>query len=97
MFYGREDQVARFESLWRKPVASFVVCRGRRRIGKSTLIERFARTTGAAFVKIEGLAPDEGMTNRRQLDNFAARLSRIAGRKMPRFSDWTEGQATANA
>ena len=28
MFYGREDQVARFESLWRKPVASFVVCRG---------------------------------------------------------------------
>ena len=90
MFYGREDQVARFESLWRKPVASLVVCRGRRRIGKSTLIERFARTSGAAFVKIEGLAPDEGMTNRRQLDNFAARLSRVAGRKMPRFSDWTE-------
>lgn len=90
MFYGREEQVARFEALWRKPVASLVVCRGRRRIGKSTLIERFARTSGAAFVKIEGLAPDEGMTNRRQLDNFAARLSRIAGRKMPRFSDWTE-------
>ena len=90
MFYGREDQVARFESLWRKPVASFVVCRGRRRIGKSTLIERFARTTGATFVKIEGLAPDEGMTNRRQLDNFAARLSRITRRKMPRFSDWTD-------
>ena len=90
MFYGREEQVARFEALWRKPVASLVVCRGRRRIGKSTLIERFARTSGAAFVKIEGLAPDERMTNRRQLDNFAARLSRIAGRKMPRFSDWTE-------
>lgn len=30
------------------------------------------------------------MTNRRQLDNFATRLSRIAGRKMPRFSDWTD-------
>lgn len=90
MFYGREEQVARFESLWRKPVASLVVCRGRRRIGKSTLIERFARKSGAAFVKIEGLAPDEGMTNRRQLDNFAARLSRISGHKTPRFSDWTD-------
>lgn len=90
MFYGREEQVARFESLWRKPVASLVVCRGRRRIGKSTLIERFARTSGASFVKIEGLAPDERMTNRRQLDNFSLRLSRIAGRKMPRFEDWTE-------
>lgn len=90
MFYGREEQVARFASLWRKPVASLVVCRGRRRIGKSTLIERFARTSGARFVKIEGLAPDEGMTNRRQLDNFSARLSRLAGRKMPKFSDWAE-------
>lgn len=90
MFYGREEQVARFASLWRKPVASLVVCRGRRRIGKSTLIERFARTSGARFVKIEGLAPDEGMTNRRQLDNFSARLSRLAGRKMPKFSDWSE-------
>ena len=90
MFYGREEQVARFASLWRKPVASLVVCRGRRRIGKSTLIERFARTSGARFVKIEGLAPDEGMTNRRQLDNFSARLSRLVGRKMPKFSDWAE-------
>lgn len=88
MFYGREDQVARFEALWRKPVASLVVCRGRRRIGKSTLIERFARKSGAAFIKIEGLAPDEGMTNRRQLDNFAARLSRITGRKAVRLADW---------
>jgi len=90
MFYGREEQVSRFESLWRKPVASFVVCRGRRRIGKSTLIERFAVKSGATFLKIEGLAPDEGMTNRRQLDNFAARISRFTGRRIQHLADWAE-------
>jgi len=90
MFFGREDQVARFEALWCKPVASLVVCRGRRRIGKSTLIERFARRSGATFLKIEGLAPDEGMTNRRQLDNFSVRLSRLTGRKQRRLADWSE-------
>ena len=88
MFYGREEQVERFSALWKKPVASFVVCRGRRRIGKSTLIERFARTSGARFLKIEGLAPDESMTNRRQLDNFATRIGRLSGRKPKAFSDW---------
>lgn len=90
MFYGREDLVERFSALWRKRVASFVVCRGRRRIGKSTLIERFAEISGARFVKIEGLAPDEGMTNRKQLDNFALRLSRISGRKRLALSNWAE-------
>lgn len=90
MFYGREEQVARFASLWKKKVASLVVCRGRRRIGKSTLIERFAKLSEARFVKIEGLAPAEGMTNRKQLDNFAIRIGKLAGRKQPMFENWAE-------
>ena len=42
MFYGREDILADLSELWRKSAASLVPCRGRRRIGKSTLIEEFA-------------------------------------------------------
>ena len=45
MFFGREDTVEQLNGLLRKRVASFVTCRGRRRIGKSTLIERFAENT----------------------------------------------------
>ena len=90
MFYGREEHFERFGALWRKSVPSFVVCRGRRRIGKSTLIERFAKISGARFVKIEGLAPDEGMTNRKQLDNFGERLARISGRKIGHVASWED-------
>ena len=49
MFVGRESDLAELSVLWRKRVASLVTCRGRRRIGKSTLIEEFARRSGARF------------------------------------------------
>ena len=76
MFYGRSEILARFTELWRKKVPSLVVCRGRRRIGKSTLLKQFAVRSGARFLSFEGLAPDEGMTNQDQLDEFTRRLAR---------------------
>ena len=39
---GRKDLLEDLESLWRKRTSSIVACRGRRRIGKSTLIREFA-------------------------------------------------------
>ena len=57
MFFGREGQIEQLESLWRKRVGSLVTCRGRRRIGKSTLIEQFAKRTGGRLIKIEGVKP----------------------------------------
>ena len=42
MFIGRENDVAELMSLWRKRTSSLAVVSGRRRIGKSTLVKRFA-------------------------------------------------------
>ena len=39
-------------------------------IGKSTLIEEFARRSGARFIKLEGLRPKAKITNRDQLQFF---------------------------
>ena len=55
MFYGREDLLERLNGLWNKSVASLVTCRGRRRIGKSTLIAEFARRNRVRYIKLEGL------------------------------------------
>ena len=55
MFYGRNDILDRLMSLFKKRTSSLVTCRGRRRIGKSTLIEVFAQRADARFIKIEGL------------------------------------------
>ena len=43
MFYGREELLGQLGDLLKKRTASLVTCRGRRRIGKSTLVEEFAR------------------------------------------------------
>ena len=69
-FFGRKDLLDALSSLWDKRVASLVTCRGRRRIGKSTLIEEFARRSGARFIKLEGLRPKAKITNRDQLQFF---------------------------
>ena len=59
MFYGREELLTELEDLWGKRVSSLVTCRGRRRIGKMTLIEQFAKRSEARFIKIEGLRPQK--------------------------------------
>lgn len=97
MFVGRLDQLSLLDSLWRKPKASLVTCRGRRRIGKSTLVEEFARRSKARLFRFEGLAPRKGMTNSRQLDEFAAQLSMQTHEPEFRFRHWSEAFATLAA
>lgn len=89
-FIGRKDLLDDLESLWRKRTSSIVACRGRRRIGKSTLIREFARRTAETYIEIEGLAPQQErrMTNQDQLDNFMRTLSVQCGREMGGATDW---------
>ncbi|MBR1836471.1 MAG: AAA family ATPase [Kiritimatiellae bacterium] len=78
-FVGREDCLEKLGALWRKQTASLAVVSGRRRIGKSTLVEEFARRSGCRFVEIAGLPPDKGMTDKRQIENFCERLASATG------------------
>ena len=39
MFIGREKELELLDALWGRDAGVLVTCRGRRRIGKSTLIE----------------------------------------------------------
>ena len=79
MFFGREGQIEQLESLWRKRVGSLVTCRGRRRIGKSTLIEQFAKKTASRFIKIEGIKPKPKFANENELEAFAMQLAAQTG------------------
>lgn len=93
MFYGRKDILDDLAGLWEKRIASLVTCRGRRRIGKSTLIEEFARRSGARLLKLEGKAPEKGMTNAVQLKSFCAQLRRQVGGENLVADDWAEAFA----
>ena len=89
-FVGREDQLAKLDALWRKRVSSFAVVSGRRRIGKSTLVEEFARRSGCRFIEIAGLPPEKKMTNERQIENFCERLAHEAGVPRPKADCWAQ-------
>ena len=90
MFVGREGDLADLMALWRKRTSSLAVVSGRRRIGKSTLVERFAADSKCRFIEIAGLAPDKEMSNQKQLDHFCERLSRQTGVPDVRVDGWAK-------
>jgi len=90
MFVGRRSYLDDLETLWRKKSSSIVACRGRRRIGKSTLFREFAHRTADVYIEIEGLAPqdDVRMTNQDQLDHFIEVLANQTGCDSERVDNW---------
>ena len=97
MFVGRKEQLTALSQLWSKRTSSLVTCRGRRRIGKSTLIEEFARRTADRFINIVGIPPRKGMTDRAQRSNFCAELSDQTGADVPLAKNWTEAFRSLDA
>ena len=88
MFFGRRDAIQKLEELRSKNVASLVTCRGRRRIGKSTLIEEFARQSEARFIKIEGIRPTAHTTNEQEIANFCGQLANQTTAERSVAPDW---------
>ena len=89
-FVGREEQLQQLMSLWRKGTSSMVTCQGRRRIGKSRLIDEFAARSGCRYLKISGLAPRRKMANRDQLRYFCDMLSERTGMGGLSALNWIE-------
>ena len=92
MFIGRKEYLDDLESLWRKRTSSIVACRGRRRIGKSTLFREFAKRTADVYMEFEGLAPDgeHEVTNEDQLKEFAATLARLTNSPILSLPTWKD-------
>lgn len=87
-FVGRHKELERLKDLLHRPIASSVVVKGRRRIGKTRLIEEFAQ--GQKFVMLAGLAPTPEITAQHQRDEFARGMSRIFHMPPPFSTDWSD-------
>lgn len=85
-FIGRKAELRELIDLNSNNVANLVVVQGRRRIGKSRLIEEFAK--GQRFISIAGIAPTRETTEQMQRDEFARQLCKSL--EIPKFSmsDW---------
>jgi len=58
MFVGRENEFQLLNGLFDLKKAAIALCVGRRRIGKSTLIQKFGKSA-KAFLEFQGLPPRE--------------------------------------
>ena len=93
MFLGRNNELESLKSLLNKRTASLVALRGRRRIGKSTLVEEFARRNSLRFIELDGLMPRKDLTNQDILDDFIEKLSLQTGKPLPQVKNWNEALA----
>ena len=88
-FIGRQQELARLLEITRKPSASFVVVKGRRRVGKSRLIEEFGGHFEHSYV-FSGLAPDRNTTAEHQLQEFSRQIARQFKTARAFHEDWSD-------
>lgn len=88
-FIGRESELLTLHRLMEKKSASLIVVKGRRRIGKSRMIEEFAhRERLDGFYLLSGIPPTPQTTAQSQRDVFAAQLGAVLGMSGIDSADW---------
>lgn len=87
-FIGRQEEIDDLMALKAKKVASLVVIKGRRRIGKSRLITEFSK--GFQQCKFIGLAPDKSTNATEQRHEFARLLSKQFHLPSIQADDWAD-------
>lgn len=87
-FIGRKRELEQLSRLLNKPTASLVVVKGRRRIGKSRLIQEFGKSM--KMFTFSGLAPTEKMTLKEQLHEFGWQLGKALGQPAFKDDNWND-------
>ncbi len=87
VFIGRQEEIGALKRLFDKRSASLVVIKGRRRIGKSRLLEEFAKFFDVAYF-FAGLAPTKEMAAQKQRDEFAKQYARQLETEPKQKEDW---------
>ena len=88
LFLGRGQELSRLSRLKRLKKASLVVIKGRRRVGKSTLVQEFAKSK--RLISLSGLPPSPGITQQKQRDEFGDQLCLQLGLPRVSFSTWSD-------
>ena len=87
-FIGRREELNRLVSLKNLQRPSLVVIKGRRRVGKSTLISEFAK--GKRLISLTGIPPDPTTTAQDQRDVFSKQLCKQLNIPGVIFSSWLD-------
>ncbi len=87
-FIGRARELNYLSVATQTKTASLVVIKGRRRIGKSRLIDEFSKKIKT--YRFNGLAPNTTISAQLQRDHFALQLSQQSGLPEIQTNDWSK-------
>ncbi len=87
-FIGRKKELQQLHGLLKKNSASLVVIKGRRRIGKSRLVEEFSKKF--KFYNFSGIPPHDKTSRLDQLHEFGWQLGKIVGEPAFKDDDWND-------
>ncbi|MDP3533156.1 MAG: ATP-binding protein [Alphaproteobacteria bacterium] len=87
-FIGRENELNNLKQIAKMQGPKLVVIKGRRRIGKSRLIEEFSKNKH--FLSFSGLAPTKAITAQDQRDAFARQFAQHFKVPPLSFTDWSD-------
>ncbi len=85
-FFGRKRELQILQELTEKRTASLVVIKGRRRIGKSRLIQEFCKEYKT--FRFVGLPPEEKVSAQDQREEFSRQLHEQIGIRGLKSEDW---------
>ena len=88
MFIGRKDELKTLKSLMNRRSAKFVTIKGRRRIGKSRLIEEFSKGFEKKFL-FTGIPPTRGVMAQDQREEFVKQMVE-QGLPNIKADDWSD-------
>ncbi len=87
-FIGREHELSILNRYFEHPAASLFVIHGRRRIGKSRLVDEFGQNK--TYFHFTGLAPNGSVHAQIQRDEFARKLAAYFGLPGLKADDWAD-------
>ena len=90
-FVGRKRELGQVKALDNTPLPKLVVIKGRRRVGKSQLVEEFSK--GKIFINFTGLPPLDAVGAQDQRNSFAQQISQCFNIPPFSFDDWSDGFA----
>ncbi|MCL5260373.1 MAG: AAA family ATPase [Gammaproteobacteria bacterium] len=88
-FIGRKKDLEILKNVIGVRSARLIIVKGRRRIGKTRLLQEFSRLFAKVFT-FSGLPPEKDTTDESQRKEFAEQLIRQTGNHSVEFDDWSK-------
>lgn len=86
-FIGRDAELEKLSEFLDKKIASFIVIKGRRRIGKSRLVKEFGKNFDNVYI-FSGLAPSKKTTKEDELNEFSRKMAETLKTAPAYYKDW---------